>query len=96
MRGSGRLFLFPDGFRRGVIFHPFDGAAGHRPKVQAGDAAVGAESAAVFFKTGAVDVPVMVHHAQTSLDSQIIKAEHIGPLHAEQQDHFCGPYTDTP
>lgn len=72
------------------------GAAGHRPKVQAGDAAVGAESAAVFFKTGAVDVPVMVHHAQTSLDSQIIKAEHIGPLHAEQQDHFCGPYTDTP
>lgn len=27
MRGSGRLFLFPDGFRRGVIFHSFDGAA---------------------------------------------------------------------
>lgn len=38
----------------------------------------------------------MVHHAQPALDCQIIKTEYIRPLHAEQEDHFRGPYANPP
>ena len=49
----------------------------------------------IFLKQFAVDFAVVIYHAQSALDRQIIVAEHVRPLQAEQQDHLGSPYADT-
>lgn len=49
----------------------------------------------IFFKQFAVNFAVVIYHAQSALDRQIIVAEHVRPLQAEQQDHLGSPYADT-
>ena len=49
----------------------------------------------IFLKQFAVNFAVVIYHAQSALDRQIIVAEHVRPLQAEQQDHLGSPYADT-
>mgnify|MGYP000346540175 CR=1 FL=1 len=69
-------------------------AARGGPQVKARHAAIRAEPPAVLFKQFAVNFTVMVHHAQPALDGKVIIAEHIGPLHAEKQNHLRCPHAN--
>lgn len=55
-----------------VILHFRDSPACDRPEIQACHAAVRAEPPAVFFKQVAVDLPVVVHHAQPAPDGKVV------------------------
>lgn len=79
---------------RPVISHFRDCAARHGPEIQARHAAIGVEPTAIFFKELAVDAAVVIDHAQSALDGEVIVAENIGPLQAKQQDHLRRPYAD--
>ena len=37
---------------------------------------------------------MVVHHPQPTLDGKVVVAEHVGPLHTEEQYHLCRPDTD--
>ena len=63
-------------------------------QVEAGHAAIGTEPAAVLFEQFPVDFSVVVHHPQPTLDGKVVVAEHVGPLHTEEQYHLCRPDTD--
>ena len=82
-------------FLRRIVFHAGNSPARNSPQIQTGNAAIRAEPPAVFFKQLAVYCPVVVDHTQPALDCQIVKAEYVRPLQAEQQNHFRCPYADS-
>ena len=63
-------------------------------QIQARYAAIGAEAAAIPVKQLVVDAAVVIDHAQPPLDGQIVVAENIRSLQAEQQDHLRCPDAD--
>ena len=82
-------------FLRRVIPHAGYGASGDFPQIQAGDAAIGTETPAVFFKEFWCDGTMMVGHAKPPLDCQIVEAEYVRALQAEQKEHFRCPHADS-
>lgn len=45
----------------------------------------------LFFEQLAVDIVMMVYHAQSALNGEVIAAENIGTPQAEKQNHLCRP-----
>ena len=65
---------------------------GHRPQIETGHAAIGAVPPPILLKQLPAHLPVVIHHPQSPLDSQIVIAENIRSLQAEQQDHLRRPH----
>ena len=97
MRPSPGSGLFLCHCEWGVVpLEPGNATSGDGPQIEAGYAAIRAVPAAIALELLACDLAVVIDHGHAALYGQVIEAQDVRALEAEEQKHLGRPGADAP